>query len=218
MTELLLIRHALPEAHAHTPGLSEEGIEQARRLGSWLASEDVDVLVTSPMRRAVETAQILAERMGREVDATVDGLREWDTDLPPSVYVPVEEMGPMDPRAIAIAEGRYDDFVPALDRDAFRARVAAAIDEVLARWPVGRVAAVCHGGMLNAAIGTVLGVPALFWVNPGYTSVSRLRRLPGGRTVVVSVNETAHLHATRIDDGGRRGDTQSSIQLAERSP
>jgi probable phosphoglycerate mutase len=155
------------------------------------------VLVASPMRRAVETAQILADQMGREVDATVDDLREWDTDLPPQAYVAIEEMGRMDPRAIAIAEGRYDDFVPQLDRDAFRARVAGAIDEVFDRWPVGRVAAVCHGGMLNAAIGGVLGVPALFWVNPGFTSVSRLRRMPGGRTVVVSVNETAHLSATR---------------------
>jgi probable phosphoglycerate mutase len=197
MTELLLIRHALPVSGVEAPCLSEEGVEQARRLGSWLKAEDVDVLVTSPMRRAVETAQILAGQMGRQVDATVDDLREWDTDLPAKAYMAVEEMGPMDPRAVAIAEGRYDDFVPELDRDAFRARVTRALDEVLDRWPVGRVAAVCHGGTLNAAIGTLLGVPALFWVNPGYTSVSRLRRMPGGRTVVVSVNETAHLLATR---------------------
>lgn len=197
MTELLLIRHALPVSGVQTPGLSEEGVEQAHRLGSWLKGEDVGALVTSPMRRAVETGQIVADQMGREVDGTVDDLREWDTDMPAQAYQPVESMGPMDPRAIAIAEGRYDDFVPDLDRAAFRARVAGALDEVFSRWPVGRVAAVCHGGTLNAAIGVVLGVPTLFWVNPGYTSVSRLRRLPGGRTVVLSVNETAHLYASR---------------------
>lgn len=197
MTELLLIRHALPVSGVQTPGLSEEGVEQARRLGSWLKGEDVDALVTSPMRRAVETARIVADQMGRQVDGTVDDLREWDTDLPPQTYQPIEAMGPLDPRAIAIAEGRYDDFVPELDRDAFLARVAGALDEVFTRWPLGRVAAVCHGGTLNAAIGGVLGVPALFWVNPGYTSVSRLRRLPGGRMVVMSVNETAHLYASR---------------------
>jgi probable phosphoglycerate mutase len=197
MTELLLIRHALPVSGVPTPGLSEEGIEQARRLGTWLKGEEVDVLVTSPMRRAVETGRLVAEQMGRQVDGTVDDLREWDTDLPPAAYMPVEAMGPMDPRAIAIAEGRYDDFVPQLDREAFRARVARALDEVFDRWPVSRVAAVCHGGTLNAAIGGLLGIPALFWVNPGYTSVSRLRRVPGGRTVVLSVNETAHLYATR---------------------
>lgn len=191
MTELLLIRHALSVSGVQTPGLSEEGVEQALRLGSWLKGEDVDVLVTSPMRRAVETARIVAEQMGRGVDATVDDLREWDTD-----------------------------FVPQLDREAFRARVAGAVDEVFTRWPVDRVAAVCHGGMLNAAIGGVLGVPALFWVNPGYTSVSRLRRVPGGRTVVVSVNETRTCTPAGTDreDALRRYDALASGPVAAASP
>lgn len=196
-TDLLLIRHGLPVPHVENPGLSEEGQAQARRLGGWLKREEVDVLVTSPMRRARETAALIGEEMGRTVDAVVDDLREWDTDLPPQAYVPVEEMGPTDPRAVAIAEGRYDDFVPALDRAAFRARTSRCLTEVLTRWEGRRIAAVCHGGLLNAMVGDVLGIPALFWLNPGYTSVSRLRRMPAGRVVVVSVNETAHLHATR---------------------
>jgi 2,3-bisphosphoglycerate-dependent phosphoglycerate mutase len=197
MTELLLVRHGLPVSGVTHPNLSGEGIEQARRLGTWLKSEDVDVLVTSPMRRARETAAILADQMGREVDAVVDDLREWDTDLPPAPYTAIEEMGPSTPRALAIAEGRYDDFVPELDREAFRARVAGCLAELFERWPVDRVVAVGHGGAINAMVGGVLGIPALFWHNPGYTSVTRLRRVSGGRVVVVSVNETAHLVATR---------------------
>jgi probable phosphoglycerate mutase len=197
MTELLLIRHGLPTSDVLHPGLSEEGAQQARRLGRWLEGAGVDVLVTSPMRRAVETADLVAQEMGRAVDAVVDDLREWDTDLPPRAYQAVEEMDPLDPRAIAIAEGRYEDFVPSLDADAFRERAAGCLDELFTRWPVGRIAAVCHGGIMNAMVGGILRVPELFWVNPGYTSVSRLRRMPGGRTVVVSVNETAHLYATR---------------------
>jgi probable phosphoglycerate mutase len=197
MTDLLLIRHGLPQSGVVQPGLAPEGLEQARRLGSWLKGEDVDVLVTSPMRRARETADVLAAEMGRGVDAVVEDLREWDTDLPPTAYTAIEEMGPTNPRAIAIAEGRYDDFVPELDREAFRRRTAGCLAELLDRWPVGRIAAVCHGGLINAMVGGVLGIPALFWVNPGYTSVTRLRRMPGERVVVASVNETAHLVATR---------------------
>jgi probable phosphoglycerate mutase len=197
MTDLLLIRHGLPVSGIAQPGLSPEGIEQARRLGAWLKGEDIDVLVTSPMRRARETAAEIAGEMGRDVDAVVDDLREWDTDLPPTAYYAIEEMGPTNPRAIAIAEGRYDDFVPELDREAFRRRTARCLAELLERWPGGRIAAVCHGGLINAMVGGVLQVPALFWVNPGYTSVCRLRRMPGERVVVVSVNETAHLFATR---------------------
>ena len=197
MTDLLLIRHGLPVSGIAGPGLSPEGIEQARRLGSWLAGEDVDVLVTSPMRRAQETTATIAGELGRKVDAVVDDLREWDTDLPPTAYYAIEEMAPTNPRAIAIAEGRYDDFVPELDRDAFRKRTAGVLAELLDRWPGRRIAAVCHGGLINAMVGGVLEVPALFWFNPGYTSVTRLRRMPGERVVVVSVNETAHLFATR---------------------
>jgi 2,3-bisphosphoglycerate-dependent phosphoglycerate mutase len=197
MTELLLVRHGLPVSGVHQPPLAPEGVEQARRLGTWLKGEDVDALVVSPMRRARETADAVAGEMGREVDAVVDDLREWDTDLPPQAYTAVEEMGPTDPRAIAIAEGRYEDFVPQLDIEAFRRRVSACLAQLFERWPVDRLVAVCHGGTINAMVGGVLGIPALFWLNPGYTSVTRLRRMPGGRVVVASVNETAHLFATR---------------------
>ena len=197
MTDLLLIRHGLPTSGIAQPGLSPEGIEQARRLGTWLKGEDIDVLVTSPMRRARETADVIAGEMGREVDAIVDDLREWDTDLPPTAYYAIAEMGPTNPRAVAIAEGRYDDFVPELDREAFRRRTAGVLAEVLQRWPGQRIAAVCHGGLINAMVGGVLEVPALFWFNPGYTSVTRLRQMPGERVVVVSVNETAHFFAVR---------------------
>jgi 2,3-bisphosphoglycerate-dependent phosphoglycerate mutase len=197
MTELLLVRHGLPVSGIQQPPLAPEGVEQARRLGTWLKAEDVDVLVASPMRRARETADAVAGEMGRDVDAVVDDLREWDTDLPPAAYTAVEEMGPTDPRAIAIAEGRYEDFVPQLDIEAFRRRTTACLDDLFERWPVGRLVAVCHGGTINAMVGGVLGIPALFWLNPGYTSVTRLRRMPGGRVVISSVNETAHLFATR---------------------
>jgi len=63
--------------------------------------------------------------------------------------------------------------------------------------PAGRVAAVCHGGILNAMLGGILGIDHVFWFSPGYTSVSRLARFASGRTVVRSINETAHLVATR---------------------
>ena len=197
MTELLLVRHALPQSGTVNPGLSEQGREQARRLGDWLKGADVDALVCSPMPRALETAEIAAAQMGRTVDAVVDDLREWDTDLPPRAYEALEVMDPLDERARAIAEGRFDDFVPDLDRDAFRARAASVLADVLDRWPVPRVVAVCHGGLLNTIIGGVLGIEPLFWHNPGYTSISRLQRVPAGRVVVAAVNETAHLYATR---------------------
>jgi len=198
MTELLLIRHGLPLGGVFDPGLSPEGIDQAERLAVWLGHEGVDALYTSPYRRARETVAPL-ERLTGMTATVLDDLREWDTDVS-HPYTPPEQINADDPRAAALAEGRYEDFVPDLDRDAFRARAVRAMDTILDAHPGGRVAAVCHGGITNTYLAAVLGLPSMFWFHPGYTSVSRVRRLPGGRIVPHSVNETAHMIAERAVD------------------
>ncbi|MFE9109988.1 histidine phosphatase family protein [Streptomyces collinus] len=198
MTELLLIRHGLPLAGVFDPRLSPEGTAQAERLAAWLVHEDVDALYSSPYRRARETVAPL-ERLTGMTATVLDDLREWDTDVS-QPYMPPEQIGADDPRAAALAEGRYEDFVPELDRDAFRARARRAMDTILDTHPGGRVAVVCHGGITNTYLATVLGLPTMFWFHPDYTSVSRVRRMPGGRIVLHSVNETAHMVAERAVD------------------
>ncbi|GAA4543214.1 MULTISPECIES: histidine phosphatase family protein [Streptomyces] len=198
MTELLLIRHGLPLAGVFDPRLSPEGTAQAERLAAWLVHEDVDALYSSPYRRARETVAPL-ERLTGMTATVLDDLREWDTDVS-QPYMPPEQIGADDPRAAALAEGRYEDFVPELDRDAFRARARRAMDTILDAHPGGRVAVVCHGGITNTYLATVLGLPTMFWFHPDYTSVSRVRRMPGGRIVLHSVNETAHMVAQRAVD------------------
>ncbi|WDV56163.1 histidine phosphatase family protein [Streptomyces coeruleorubidus] len=198
MTELLLIRHGLPLAGVFDPGLSPEGTAQAERLAAWLVHEDVDALYSSPYRRARETVAPL-ERLTGMTATVLDDLREWDTDVT-QPYMPPEQIGADDPRAAALTEGRYEDFVPELDWDAFRARAGRAMDTVLDAHPGGRVAVVCHGGITNTYLATVLGLPTMFWFHPDYTSVSRVRRMPGGRIVLHSVNETAHMVAERAVD------------------
>ena len=55
--------------------LSDEGREQVRRLANRLQSEKIVAIYASPLGRTVETASILAEPHGLEVQ-TRDGLRE----------------------------------------------------------------------------------------------------------------------------------------------
>ena len=52
------------------PGLSDEGRDQIRAVGDWLApiAEKIDVVVSSPVRRTLESAEILGEVLGREVE------------------------------------------------------------------------------------------------------------------------------------------------------
>ena len=181
MTELLLVRHALPQSGVSNPGLCDEGREQAERLSSWLSSEDIVAIVCSPMRRARETCDVTAKSLGMDVSEIAD-LREWDRDVPVPdlVYQAVEEMSPDDPRARAVAEGRYEDFVPKLDLPAFQHRARDVLDQIFQAWPVSRIVAFSHGGIINAIVGQILAIPQVFWFNPGYTSVTRIERLARG--------------------------------------
>ena len=190
--DLLFVRHGRPVRHdvvegRADPGLSEDGIDQACRLARWLSVEPIDVLMSSPARRATETAAPLAELLGR--DCVVDeGLAEFDREA--KSYVPIEELAANDERWLAMARGElYDDADPV----AFRKRVVESIEEIIADHPGQVVAAVCHGGVINAYVGHILDIPTPLWFAPRYTSVSRVAASRRGDRSVISLNETGHL-------------------------
>ena len=78
-TTLVLVRHGVTDATtgklfsgglgSTNPSLNDEGRDQARATGEWLApmAETFDALVTSPVRRTRETAEILAKFLDLEV-------------------------------------------------------------------------------------------------------------------------------------------------------
>ena len=73
LLELLLIRHALPlrvevATGPADPELSDLGHAQARHLAEYLEGERVNRLITSPLRRAVQTAQPVSERLGLDTE------------------------------------------------------------------------------------------------------------------------------------------------------
>jgi 2,3-bisphosphoglycerate-dependent phosphoglycerate mutase len=194
MTELLLIRHGLPVSGVADPGLSEQGRRQAALAAAQLAREGVDALYTSPFRRARETAAPIERLLGLTATVVPD-LREWDRELPGAdIYTVPEDLPASDPQGRALAEGRYEDFVPALDLVTFQARATAVMTGLLDAHPAGRIAAVTHGGLSNAYLALVAGSSKVFWFNPGYASISRVARMPSGNVVIRSINETAHLH------------------------
>ena len=107
--DLLWIRHAEPERIAGgtgvpaNPGLTERGQQQAQRLADWLAHEHVDVVLSSPQRRAQETAAPVAAAHGLDV-VIHDGLVEYDVQN--DSYIPMEELrANNDPQLLAMAEG-----------------------------------------------------------------------------------------------------------------
>lgn len=189
--DLLFIRHALPVRieggdGPADPELSDEGWRQAGALAAWLADEAIDAVVASPLRRAQETAEPLAGLLELEV-ATVEGLAEFDRNAP--WYIPIEELRAADdPRWHAMIEGEWD-----LDPVEFQRSVVEAVDGIIADNPGRTVAAVCHGGTINAYLSAVLGLDRLMFFVPDYTSISRVRASRSGPRSVVTLNETAHL-------------------------
>jgi 2,3-bisphosphoglycerate-dependent phosphoglycerate mutase len=200
--EVLWIRHGEPERIAPgtgvraDPQLTEAGHEQAQRLADWLASERVDAVLSSPLRRALQTAQPIAAAVGVEVE-TFEGIVEYDVNS--DHYIPTEELRvTKDERWTAMVEGRWDEFGAELP-EIFRARVDEAVTAIVERFPGQRVAAVCHGGVINVALGSVLGISPPLWFEPGYSSMSRMLASRGGIRSVASLNELAHLTAIRRD-------------------
>jgi len=195
--ELLIIRHGLPvriddAAGPADPELSSTGHEQARRCAEWLRHEPIKAVLTSPMRRAVQTAEPLAAALG--VEAIVDDeLAEFDRGQ--HFYVPIEELkAARDPRYEQLMKGEYDTEV---DPYTFREVVTVAIERIIEANPGGTVAIVCHGGVINAYASHVLGLDFPLFFQPTYTSINRFLASSAGHRSVASLNEAGHLVGTR---------------------
>lgn len=193
--ELLLIRHALPlridggDGPAD-PELSETGHQQAAALADWLEHEHLDAVWSSPMRRARQTAGPIEAAFG--LDAHIDDdLREFDADE--SHYIPIEELrGTDDPRWRELVER-----LGAPEQFAFRDQAAAAVERVVEAHGGQTVAVVCHGGVINAYLSTILGIDRPLFFEPSYTSISRVKASSRGHRSLVSVNEIPHLPELR---------------------
>ena len=88
------MRHALPERvegfdGPADPELSEAGQHQTRHLAEYLAFERIHAVYASPLRRAMQTAQPVAELQSVEV-ALADGIAEYDREV--GEYIPVEQL------------------------------------------------------------------------------------------------------------------------------
>jgi 2,3-bisphosphoglycerate-dependent phosphoglycerate mutase len=199
--DLVFVRHAEPVRTPAgsvngpaDPGLTPLGTQQAQRLAAWLAHERIDAVLSSPMRRARETAAPVAAAFGLDVEI-VDGLIEYDATS--DDYIPMEELQAAgDPRWLAMVEGRWESF-GADPAHVFKARVAQCVEEIVERYPGRRVVAVCHGGVVNCALASILGIDRYLWFEPVYTSISRVVASRSGVRSIVSLNERAHLEATR---------------------
>jgi probable phosphoglycerate mutase len=169
--QLLLIRHALPlrsePGQGSDPELSEDGIEQAKRLPDALARFPIKRLVSSPQIRARQTAQPVADALGMSIDID-DRLAEYDRDL--SHYTPVEQISEEDMKRLASG-----NLPSGVDQPAFIERVLAGVGDIVkAADHEDTVAVFTHGGVINAMAHTVMKTERLLCVQVDYAGVTRL--------------------------------------------
>lgn len=198
-----MIRHALPVRREVAngpadPELAPHGHAQAEHMANYLSTERIDAVYTSPMRRASETAAPLARVFGLE-PIVEDDVAEYDRHA--SEYVPIEELKASgDPRFHELASGLGDGLD---DHEEFSARVMGALGRIIDDHPAQTVAVVCHGGVINVFLASILGLrmepPGFFY--PNYTSINRVAASRSGVRSVVTVNETAHLRNTGLPMG-----------------
>ncbi len=191
--QLLLIRHALPlrsePGEGADPELSDVGLEQARRLPKALDRHSITRVISSPQRRAVQTAAPVADALGLTVEID-DRLAEYDRDL--AHYVPIEQIRTEFPEEWdRLARGHLPSSV---DENSFLARIFAAIDDVVAGAEhADTVALFSHGGVINVILHHILGTERLLLFPIDYASITRLRYSRRGAFTVAEVNGTEHV-------------------------
>ena len=150
---MLIGQHGQKQRLPGDPGVTPEGAAQAEATAAWLAHrEDLVAVWTSPMRRAVETAEPIARMTGRRLvtDARLRERMNWDD---PSVES-VEEFANGWRRASADRE-----WVPR-SGDSSRAagdRFIAALCDLVHTYDEGAAVVVAHGGVTVDALRNLLG-------------------------------------------------------------
>jgi len=135
------------QGHADPP-LNDLGHEQARELAERLADDGIEAVYTSPLRRAAETAAVIAARLDLEA-VPIQDLREVDVGSWSGLTrTEVEARFPDGYR-------RWLDFGHGWDDgesyEALGERVFGTLAEIAARHPGGRILVVTHGGPIRAA-------------------------------------------------------------------
>jgi probable phosphoglycerate mutase len=156
-----------------------------------LRNVHVDAVYTSTMRRALETAAVIAAARDLPMTQWHD-LREIDIDRE-AIRLANSNGRALTELAIRFINNPRWDALPGLESSRrFRHRVIQAIEAIIACHPAQRVVVVTHGGVINAYLSMLLDIPRDMFFLPEHTSLSVIRNLRD-MTSVQRLNDFAHL-------------------------
>lgn len=199
---LILVRHGhskhgtenIIAGNIGCKGLTEQGIQQAEILGQYLKDEqlDCDVLLSTSVKRAYETATIVADHLHQPIHIN-DDLREL---LP----------GDADGLSWEQYQGQYGavDFETQPDKpfapngeswNQFVARVKTSLDNLYHTYKNQDVIAVTHAGFIVVSFLCLFEVPFFnrqATINPDYTSLTEWQ-VSDETWQLIRFNDTHHL-------------------------
>ena len=200
MTRLYLLRHGSTKSNrdGRYMGRSEEGLSgdgrwEVRQLAQRLASNELTAVYSSPLQRAKETAQIIAQPHRLNVAISPDFN---ELDLSRWAGLTATEIAARDPKAwdiwcndpMNLSISGIESFVE------LQHRIRRGLDQVSASHPEGNVAVTTHDGIVRIAVLLALGIPldhyrAVTVTNAGMTILD----IDSARTYLRAYNDTGHL-------------------------
>ncbi|CAN5804213.1 histidine phosphatase family protein [soil metagenome] len=177
-----LVRHGEVENPGHLVyaglagfALSDRGIGEARAMARYLGRRPIVGVWSSPLERALRTAEALAERLGTVVRVD-DELREWGL-MDRWAGVSWDELGERFPGELEALLAHPEDLPFASEGlSDVGSRVAEVIRNLDERHPHGELVVVTHSGPLRAAALVLTGHSlTTFWdEEPPHGSVTTL--------------------------------------------
>ena len=203
-TEIVFVRHGASAAAVPgtpfpmvdgrgDPPLADAGLAQARAVGERLAGEGLAGLYVTTLRRTAQTAAPLAEAAGLTPVVVPElaevHLGEWEG----GEYRIRAAQG--DPLVWRIFEEERWDLIPGAEApEALEARVRSGVERIVAETgPDAVAAAVVHGGIIGEVCRQATRSRPFAFIHADNGSLTRLVVLPGGRWLLRSFNDIAHL-------------------------
>jgi len=199
MAELILVRHGETVWNVEKVyrgrtdvNLNEVGIKQAELLGKYLGNWELDAIYSSPLRRALDTANIIAryQKVGVQI---AEGLIDFDYGTWQSLseqevkrlYPALLKEWHNNPHKVKMPGGeRLEDV---------RRRVIEVVDDVLSKYR-GSVVLVSHRVVNKVLICALLGLDnSHFWNIKQDVAGITIFDYVDGRFVLTRHNDTSHL-------------------------
>ncbi len=211
MTRIVLVRHGQTKWNIGAEGvrfrgrtdlaLDEVGRAQAEALAERLSGLPIAAVYSSPLRRAVQTAKPIADKLGLQV-RPISGLMDidygdWQGRTPDEVakiYPDLYRLWLDKPHLVEFPHGESLAEV--------RARVMAALKELIARHKGQTILLVAHQVVNKVLICAMLGLDnSHFWRIRQDNGCIDIFDYEEGRFTAVLINDTCHLKAIKCPQG-----------------